>query len=71
MSALNVNGVVHMVTDPAKPPVTCPACLEKRLHTHEDWRNHPLAGHGYAPELGWTHPEAQRASEKERKEIRL
>jgi hypothetical protein len=34
----------------------CAACAEKRLHTPEEWKNHPYAGHGYTPEQGWTHP---------------
>lgn len=28
---------------------------------------HPLAGEGYTPETGWTHPEAERLSKKERR----
>jgi hypothetical protein len=24
----------------------CPACKEKRLHTDEEWKNHPQAGQG-------------------------
>ena len=27
--------------------------------------HHPLAGHGFAPETGWTHPEAKRLHEEE------
>lgn len=45
--------------------IDCAACQERRCHTAEEWKNHPLAGHGYTPETGWTHPEAQRAHERE------
>jgi hypothetical protein len=34
---------------------TCPACIEKRLHTPEEWRLHPLAGHGKNGGEGWSH----------------
>lgn len=41
----------------------CKACRDKRCHTKVEWRDfHPLAGHGYTPETGWTHPEAERLS---------
>ena len=40
----------------------CKACRDRRCHTKVEWRNHPLAGHGYTPETGWTHPEAERLS---------
>lgn len=33
----------------------CPACAAKTRHTADEWRLHPYRGHGYAPELGWTH----------------
>jgi hypothetical protein len=37
-----------------KPPV-CEACVEKRLHTQEDWvKHHPDAGHGFNKEQGWS-----------------
>lgn len=33
----------------------CPACQAKRQHTAgERTEFHPLAGHGYSPESGWT-----------------
>lgn len=35
----------------------CPACAEFRCHSPEEWLNHPLAGHGYTREQGWSHPE--------------
>jgi len=35
----------------------CPACADKRLHTLEDWAQHPYAGHGYVAGQGWTHPD--------------
>ena len=31
---------------------------------------HPLAGEGYTPETGWTHPEAERLSKEERAAVR-
>jgi hypothetical protein len=34
----------------------CPACHFKRLHTAEDWKNHPWAGHGYNG-TSWSHPD--------------
>jgi hypothetical protein len=37
----------------------CPACTEKRVHTAEDWKHHPYAGHGYQERLGWTHPDLE------------
>lgn len=39
----------------------CAACQARRCHTPEELRNHhPLAGHSFTPETGWTHPEAER-----------
>jgi hypothetical protein len=39
----------------------CKACRDRRCHTELEKRKfHPLMGHGYAPETGWTHPEAKR-----------
>lgn len=37
----------------------CPACQTNRVHTREELGPplHPLAGHGYAAETGWTHPD--------------
>ncbi len=35
--------------------VGCPACQERRQHTEADWRHHPLRGHGYTQETGWTY----------------
>jgi len=32
----------------------CPACLNKRRHTDADWLFHPLKGHGFNFEKGWT-----------------
>jgi hypothetical protein len=34
---------------------TCPACQQQRTHTGEEWRNHPLAGHGTGDGSRWTH----------------
>jgi hypothetical protein len=33
----------------------CPACENKRVHTPEDWKHHPYAGHGYQDGQGWSH----------------
>jgi hypothetical protein len=45
--------------------MTCKACRDHRCHTKVEWRNHPLAGHGFTLETGWTHPEAKRLSDEE------
>lgn len=46
--------------------VGCKACRDKRCHTNVEWRRfHPLAGHGFTPETGWTHPEAERLNKEE------
>ena len=38
------------------PAPGCPACEAHRVHSPEEWREfHPLAGHGYTRESGWTH----------------
>jgi hypothetical protein len=37
--------------------VYCPACRERRQHTAEDWKHHPLAGHGYDQFTGWSFPQ--------------
>jgi len=53
----------------ARPPLavpTCPACVAQRTHTPAEWKNHPLAGHGFTPETGWSLSEAKAASEAER-----
>ena len=34
---------------------TCPACLARRLHTEEEWKNHPYRTHGYTKEQGYTY----------------
>ncbi len=44
----------------------CKACRDHCCHTKVEWRNHPLAGHGFTPETGWTHPEAKRLNEEQR-----
>jgi hypothetical protein len=42
----------------------CKACRDKRCHTELEKRKfHPLMGHGYSLETGWTHSEAQRLHE--------
>ncbi len=45
--------------------MNCKACRDHRCHTKVEWRNHPLAGHGFTPETGWTHPDAKRLSIEE------
>lgn len=47
-----------MVIDalPVESP-QCPACIAKRLHSESEWEAfHPMRGHGYTREQGWTHP---------------
>lgn len=51
------------------PALGCAACREFRLHTLYETREfHPLSGHGYNPQQGWTHSdlalEATRKSQK-------
>lgn len=50
----------------------CPCCKAQkkrvvgRRHTPREWkRHHPLAGHGYLKERGWTDPEAERLHKSE------
>lgn len=39
----------------------CAACQGRRLHTAREWGTwHPLAGHGFTREGGWTHTELER-----------
>jgi hypothetical protein len=33
----------------------CKACVERGVHSPQDWLNHPYAGHGYNREQGWSH----------------
>lgn len=41
----------------------CPACVSYRLHTEAEWdRYHPLRGHGYTKEQGYTHSDLARAA---------
>jgi hypothetical protein len=43
--------------------MSCAACEEKRRHTSAEMREfHPLAGHGFAGNVGWTHPELETAA---------
>ena len=45
---------------------TCKACRDRRCHTELEKRKfHPLMGHGFTPETGWTHPEAERLHNQE------
>lgn len=40
------------------PNPNCPACQKSRLHSDEERKTfHPLAGHGYTRETGWSHPQ--------------
>lgn len=50
----------------------CIACQEKRQHTVKEYKQyHPLAGHGYTPESGWTHPDiAQGRIDESSKRVR-
>jgi hypothetical protein len=44
----------------------CKACRDHRCHTELEKRKfHPLMGHGYTRETGWTHPEAERLHNEE------
>jgi hypothetical protein len=44
----------------------CPACRAGRLPSPDEVREfHPLAGHGYTREQGWSHPEAKRIHDLE------
>ena len=42
----------------------CKACITKTRHTPEDWKNHPLATHGYVKETGWTLPSLKPKDDK-------
>jgi len=35
----------------------CPACKEQRVHTDEEWKHHPLHGHGLGGDGKYTHPD--------------
>lgn len=40
------------------PNQNCPACRRGALHEPHHWQTfHPLAGHGFSKESGWTHPD--------------
>jgi hypothetical protein len=42
--------LVHRTPNPE-----CPGCIAMRLHTPEEFKQfHPLAGHGFSIETGWT-----------------
>ena len=41
----------------------CSACTAKRIHTEDDWKNHPLARHGFVKEHGFTSEGAKLAHE--------
>lgn len=42
----------------------CPACVEQWTHDAVEWVLHPLAGHGFSPESGWTHEELRKGKVK-------
>lgn len=47
----------------------CPVCQAGKHHTKAETRKyHPLVGHGYTPESGWTSPEAKKAFEENEEE---
>jgi hypothetical protein len=51
-----------------RPPLSdpsCPACQDKRVHDVSEWLNHPLAGHGYTKETGWSHGRAKELHDAE------
>jgi len=62
MHTLNALASSEQTKRPLSPfaDPTCAACTGERCHTAEEWKKHPLAGHGYSKETGWTHPEAER-----------
>ena len=43
--------------------LACSACEAKRIHTEEDWQHHPLRGHGFTKEQGWSHPDLAKEAE--------
>jgi hypothetical protein len=43
------------------PQLDCEACQTQSIHTAEDWKLHPYAGHGFSPERGWSHPNLGKA----------
>jgi hypothetical protein len=49
--------------------MNCPACISQRWHTEAEWLNHPMRGHGFTREQGWTHPDAQKAHDAEMAEV--
>ena len=52
----------------------CPACEAKRLHTPEEMKYHPYAGHGFNGSV-WTHPDLdparQTAAAAEGKKVKV
>lgn len=52
--------------------MTCPACTARRFHTDKERADfHPLAGHGYTKEQGWTHPDAKAAHDRDVETARI
>lgn len=43
--------------------MNCPACAAGTYHTQKEFKTfHPLAGHGFTREQGWTHPNLEAAA---------
>lgn len=43
--------------------MNCPACAAGTYHTQQEFKDfHPLAGHGYTREQGWSHPDLEQAA---------
>lgn len=38
----------------------CAACRERRVHSEDEWKNHPHSGHGLGADGKWTHPELEK-----------
>jgi hypothetical protein len=51
---INLNAKEAVIT--VSPATDCPACAAKRVHTPEEWKLHPMAGHG-CYDGKWSHPD--------------
>lgn len=50
----------------------CPDCIAKTWHSlFNRIKYHPLAGHGFNKEQGWTHPEAKKLHDEEQLKLEL
>jgi hypothetical protein len=59
MSSLTSGAVSKRPLSPFAVP-ECAACIAERCHTNEERRKyHPLSGHGFTKEGGWTDPRAK------------